>query len=165
MVFLFLAALWALTDFINLTITSSRTACQAALVFSTLSDQLARVGVEQFFLWSVGRGTKLTIDGLVLQAILGVRTVLGLVLVGVTRPDFAPVCVARTSALPIAILVLALDAIIIGMLAARALSTSMPKGGQPNMQQDQSKALILSIVGFSVWTAVGPYRLADRATR
>jgi hypothetical protein len=155
MLFLFFSALWALTDFINMTISSSPTACQAALVFSTLSDQLARVGIEQFLLWSVGHGAKLTAERLILQAILGFRFIIGLILVGFTRPDFAPVCVAGTSVLPIAIAVIALDVIIIGMLAIRAYLIGLFKGMQPSSQQEQGKALVLILVGFTLWTGVG----------
>jgi hypothetical protein len=148
MVFLFLAALWALLDFINLNIRTSTTSCQVALVFSTLSDQLARVGIEQFLLWSIGDGTKVTMAQLVMQSILGVRFIVGIVLVGFTRPDFIPVCVARTSLLPIAILVLVLDIIIIATLAVVSLWIEVPKRGQ-------SKELILIVIGFALWTGVG----------
>jgi hypothetical protein len=148
MVFLFLAALWALIDFINLNIRTSTTSCQVALVFSTLSDQLARVGIEQFLLWSIGDGTKATMAQLVMQSILGVRFIVGIVLVGFTRPDFIPVCVARTSLLPIAILVLVLDVIIIATLAVVSLWIEVPKRGQ-------SKELILIVIGFALWTGVG----------
>jgi len=145
--FLLLAALWAMIDFINLNITSSTTSCQVTLAFSTLFDQLARVGIEQFLLWSVGQRAKASTVQLVLQLGLGVRAAVGVVLVGFTRPDFAPVCVARTSALPLAILVLALDAIIITALAARTLSTSVLRMGE-------NKGLILITIGFALWTGV-----------
>ena len=59
MLFLLFAALWAQLDFLNLLLpVTSTIACQATLIFSTLFDQLARVGMEQFLLWSVGHGTK-----------------------------------------------------------------------------------------------------------
>jgi hypothetical protein len=156
--FLFFAALWAQIDFLNLIIPSTApTACQATLVFSTMSDQLARVGMEQFLLWSVGHGTKATAERLILQAILGVRLVAGGLLVGFTRPDFAPVCVARTSLMPISILVITLDFVIIGVLFIRALALGMFRDlpdKRSSTLQEQSKALTLTIVGFTVWTGV-----------
>ena len=163
MLFLFFAALWAQIDFLNLMIPSTTpTLCQASLVFSTMFDQLARVGMEQFLLWSVGQGTKVTAERLILQMILGVRLVAGGLLVGFTRPDFAPVCVARTSLMPMSILVITLDFIIIGVLFIRALALGMfrdMREERSSTLQEQSKALILNIVGFTVWTGVSPRRL------
>lgn len=89
----------------------------------------------------------MTASQLILQTILGVRFIVGAVLVGITRPDFAPVCVARTSVLPIAIVVLGLDAIIIALLAVRSLSIGMPR-------KEQNKALILVAAGSALWTGV-----------
>jgi hypothetical protein len=156
--FLLFAALWAQIDFLNLLLpVTSTTACQATLVFSTMFDQLARVAMEQFLLWSVGHGTKLTAERLVMQVILLFRLVAGGLLVGFTRPDFAPTCVASTSILPLAIIVLVLDVIIIGVLIIRALSLGIfgdvrKKNASP--RQEQSRAFIISIAGFTVWTAV-----------
>jgi hypothetical protein len=65
------------------------------------------------------------------------------------------VCVAGTSVLPIAIAVIALDVIIIGMLAIRAYLIGLFKGMQPSSQQEQGKALVLILVGFTLWTGVG----------
>jgi len=156
--FLFFTALWAQIDFLNLMIPSkSSTACQATLVFSTASDQLARGAIEQFLLWSVAQGSKVTAERLILQAILTIRVVAGGLLVGFTRPEFAPVCVARTSLLPISIVVLALDFIIIGVLIIRALSFGMFRAlreARSTTHQEQSRALILSLAGFLVWTGV-----------
>jgi hypothetical protein len=156
--FLLFAALWAQIDFVNLLLpVTSTTGCQATLVFSTMFDQLARVLMEQFLLWSVGHGQKMTVDRLVLQVILLLRFIAGGILVGFTRPDFAPACVARTSVLPVPILVLVLDVIIIGVLIIRALSLGLfrdlrEKDSSP--RQEQSRALIICIAGFTVWTGV-----------
>ena len=134
-------------DFINLNITTSTASCQAALAFSTSSDQLARVGIEQFLLWSVGQRNKITMVQLILQSVLGVRFIFGAVLVGFTRPDFTPVCVPHTSVLPIAVVVLALDGIIIASLVAQALSMDLPRMGE-------NKGLIPITIGFALWTGV-----------
>jgi hypothetical protein len=157
--FLLFAALWAQLDFLNLLLpTTSSTVCQATLIFSTMFDQLARVGIEQFLLWSVGHGTKVTAERLILQMILLLRMVAGGLLVGFTRPDFAPVCVPRTKILAIAIVVIALEAVVIGVLLVRATSLGMfgdLSGKSSSTRKEQSKALIFSIVGLGFWTGVG----------
>ena len=133
-------------------------ACQALLVFSTMFDQLARVGVEQFFLWAIGQGIKSTAQQMILQGILGARLIAGGLLVGFTRPDFAPVCVARTSLLPASIIVLTLDVIILGVLLIRASSLGMFSeigNAKLGTRREQSRAVIFSIAGFTAWTGVG----------
>ena len=121
--------------------------------------------MEQFLLWSVGSGSKVTAERLVLQAILGIRLVAGGLLVGFTRPQFAPACVARTSLFPVSIVVVALDFIIVGVLIVRALSCGMLRDiREANAEKERSRALILSIVGFLIWTGVsfaGPYCLGN----
>ncbi|KUJ20424.1 uncharacterized protein LY89DRAFT_443229 [Mollisia scopiformis] len=153
--FLLFAALWAQIDFVNLLLPATMaTGCQATLIITTMFDQLARVGMEQFLLWSVGHGTRLTAERLILQGVLLARLVAGGLLVGFTRPQFEPVCVAETSVLPIAIIVLALDAIIVGVLLVRAASLGMFQDMSGKSGSEQSKALVLSIFGFGFWTAM-----------
>ena len=154
--FLLFAALWAQIDFLNLLILKS-SICQATLIFSTVFDQLARFLLEQFLLWSVGQGMKLNAGRLILQAILGIRLIAGGILVGFTRPDFAPVCIARTSLKPVAIVVIVLDFVIIGVLLVRSVSLDMFRDMRDSRSTtgDQSKGLVLTIAGFTVWTAVG----------
>jgi hypothetical protein len=157
--FLLFAALWAQISFVNLLIVAEHsTICQATLIFSTAFDQLARFGVEQFLLWSVGQGSKANTGRLILQAILGIRLIAGGILVGFTRPDFAPVCIARTSVEPVAIVVITLDFIITGFLLVRSVSLGMFRDMRDSRSstRDQSRGLILTVVGFTVWTAVGP---------
>lgn len=100
-----------------------------------------------------------------MQVILLFRLIAGGLLVGFTRPDFAPACVATTSILPIAIVVLVLDMIIIGVLIIRALSLGMfsdLREKNASARQEQSRALIISIAGFTVWTGVGCQVYVDR---
>ncbi|KAK0128816.1 hypothetical protein ONS95_000766 [Cadophora gregata] len=155
--FLLFAALWAQIQFLNLLLADTMaTACQATLIISTMFDQLARVGIEQFLMWSIGHGTKLTAERLILQGILLLRVVGGGVLVGFTRPQFKPVCVAQTMISPLAVVVLAVDAIIIGVLMVRAMSLGMSKEMREkssSTRQEQSKALIFTIIGLAIWTA------------
>jgi len=103
------------------------------------------------------QGKKVTAGDFILQAILVARLVAGGVLVGFTRPQFAPACVARTSVLPASIVVFALDVIIIGVLIIRAFSLGVfgdQRGKQSSSIRGQGRALALSIGGFIVWTAV-----------
>lgn len=159
MLFLLFAALWAQVDFLNLLLTKPST-CQATLIFSTAFDQLARFLLEQFLLWSVGQRTKMNAGQIILQAILGLRLIAGGMLVGFTRPDFAPLCIARTSLEPVAIIVLVFDFVIIGVLLIRSASMGMLRDMKDSRSstRDQSRGLLLTIVGFIVWTAVG-YRM------
>ena len=76
---------------------------------------------------------------------------------GFTRPEVAPVCVSRTSVLSIAIVVIALDFIIGGVLVIRALSYGMFRDlqeGEASTHREQSRALVSIIVGLLVWTGV-----------
>ncbi|KAE8453840.1 hypothetical protein EG329_009352 [Mollisiaceae sp. DMI_Dod_QoI] len=153
--FLLFAALWAQMDFVNLLLPATMaTGCQTTIIISTMFDQLARVGLEQFLLWSVGHGSRLTVERMMLQGVLLARLVAGGLLVGFTRPQFEPVCIAQTSVLPISIVVLALDAVIIGVLLVRAASLGMFRDMRGSAVSEQSKALVLSIFGLGFWTAM-----------
>lgn len=160
--FFFFAFLWAQIEFLNLMLPPIATGiCQATLFVSTAFDQISRVGIEQFLLWSVGHGTKLTKERLILQGVLLLRLIGGGLLVGFTRPQFAPTCVATTSVTPIAIVVLALDGLIVGVLLVRAISLGMfgDIRNKKSEKKDQSMALVLSIFGFGLWTAVCAIKL------
>lgn len=152
--FLLFSVLWAQIDFLELLIsTTGSRICQVGLIFTTGFDQLARVALEQFLLWSIGHGTKITGIRAVLQGLLGIRLIVGGILVGVTRPQFAPTCVANTLLLPVAIVVLVMDIIIIGALLVQASSSGM-FGDRREERKTQSRALLLVIAGFTVWTIV-----------
>ena len=156
MLFLLFAALWAQVDFLNLLMTKA-SICQATLIFSTAFDQLARFSLEQFLLWTVGQRTEQNASQIILQAILGLRLIAGGILVGFTRPDFAPLCLARISFEPVAIVVLVFDLVIIGLLLIRSASLGMLRDMKDSRSstRDQSRGLILTIVGLTLWTAVG----------
>lgn len=127
--------------------------CQVGLIFTTGFDQLARVAIEQFLLWSIGHGTKITVIRAILQGLLVVRLIVGGVLVGITRPQFSPTCVAETSIIPVAIVVLVMDLIIVGALLVQAGSLGMFRDRRED-RKVQSRALLLVIAGFAVWTVV-----------
>ncbi|KAF7958685.1 hypothetical protein EAE96_002219 [Botrytis aclada] len=150
--FLLFSVLWAQIGFLELLMPTTGTGiCQVGLIFTTGFDQLARVALEQFLLWSIGHGTKITVIRAILQGLLVARLVVGGVLVGITRPHFSPTCVAETSIVPVAIVVLVMDLIIVGALLVQAASLGM-FGDRREDRKIQSRALLLVIAGFAVWT-------------
>ncbi|KAM3074367.1 hypothetical protein ACMFMG_002825 [Clarireedia jacksonii] len=152
--FLLFSALWAQIDFLDLLIPTTRKGlCQVGLILSTAFDQLARIAIEQFLLWSIGHGTKMTAVRAILQGILVIRLVAGGVMVGFTRPEFAPSCVAHTSLFPTAIVVPVLDIVIVGFLLVQASSLGM-FGDRRENHRVQSKALLFIIAGLTIWTAL-----------
>ncbi|KAF5878459.1 uncharacterized protein Bfra_000625 [Botrytis fragariae] len=151
--FLLFSVLWAQIGFLELLMpTTGAGVCQIGLIFTTGFDQLARVAIEQFLLWSIGHGTKITVIRAILQGLLAARLIVGGVLVGITRPQFSPTCVAETSIIPVAIVVLVMDLIIVGALLVQAGSLGM-FGDRREDRKVQSRALLLVIAGFAVWTA------------
>jgi len=156
--FLLSAALWAQIDFIAMVINTTATmTCQVALIFTTFFDQLGRFSIEQYLLWAIHSGDAATgWQRFLMQSAIGLRFVLGMVFVGLSRPQFDPVCVPISSVLPIAILVVALDAAIIAGLAIQSFSSGKVREvreGQPGAVR--SKSILLVIVGMAIWTAVG----------
>ncbi|TGO42727.1 hypothetical protein BHYA_0006g01300 [Botrytis hyacinthi] len=150
--FLLFSVLWAQIGFLELLVpTTSTGVCQVGLIFTTSFDQLARVAIEQFLLWSIGHGTKITVIRAILQGLLAVRLIVGGILVGITRPQFSPTCVAETSIIPVAVVVLVMDLIIVGALLVQAGSLGM-FGDRREDRKVQSRALSLIIAGFAVWT-------------
>lgn len=161
--FLLSSALWAQTDFITilLDITESSTPCQVGVIFSTVFDQLARFSIEQFLLWAMAArdGTKLSMTQLISQAVVLIRFLAGAVFIGFTRPQTDNFCVAATSALPVGIMVPALDAAIIALLVIRAYSAggiAKRNNGGNGIEADRARAVMSVLLGFAFWTAVSP---------
>jgi hypothetical protein len=155
--FLLCAAFWAQVDFLNLMILNS-SACQATTALSTAFDQLARFSLEQFLFWSLLQRAKLDAGQMILQAILAIRLIAGCTLIGFTRADLSPVCGARNSLKPVAIIVMALDFVIIGFVLVRSATSGMLRDMRDPVSntRDQSRGLILTVVGLAVWSGVGP---------
>ena len=158
--FLLSAALWAQIDFITVLLdTSTSMPCQIGIIFSTVFDQFARFSVEQFLLWALNdnSGGKLSVAQLIPQVLVLVRFLAGAVFIGFTRPQTDTFCVATTSALPVGILVTALDGVIILFLVIRAYSVGGVakenrdgKGGDA----DRARALMAVLLGLVIWTGV-----------
>ncbi|AEO58974.1 hypothetical protein MYCTH_2306800 [Thermothelomyces thermophilus ATCC 42464] len=169
--FLLSAALWAQTDFITilLDITASNVPCQVGIIFATVFDQLARFSVEQFLLWALNldNGAKLSLMQLIPQVLVLARFLAGAVFIGFIRPQTDDFCVATTSALPVGILVTALDGAIISLLIIRAYSA----GGAAKDDQygkgvtaDRARALMAVLLGLVFWTGTSVPMLLGLAT-
>ncbi|RKF60274.1 hypothetical protein OnM2_052002 [Erysiphe neolycopersici] len=114
----------------------------------TLFDQLARVAFQQYILWATGEPVKSTVIRLVFYGILAVRLLAGGVLLGFTRPEFSTTCVARRSNIYGSVLVLALDGVIMVILATRIV-VAIKRQDKSNVSV---QALIFGIFGFMIWT-------------
>lgn len=154
MVFLLFATLWAQMDFLSLLVpTTKLSSCQATTILSSSFDQIARVAIGAYLLFSVGNGMKKTAEKSVLGGLVGIRTAAGVVFVAFTRPQFAPLCIAESNSSAVAITVITLDILIIGILAIRVLQLGTASQGSSQGRQDQSKALTFVTIGFTIWTA------------
>ena len=154
--FLLSAALWAQVDFITTVIDARATmSCQIGIIFNTLFDQLARFSIEQYLLWAINSGTKPGASQMIMQTIVGGRFVLGMVFVGLSRPLADPICLPRSSVLPVAIVVVAVDAAIILSLTWMAFSAGLVRHVRGHEEAaPRSKSILLVILGFAIWTGV-----------
>ena len=156
--FLTTSALWAQTDFIATLIhTNSTLGCQTAIAFASAFDQLARISLFQGLLWGVNSGAKAaSIETLVTQALIFLRFVLGCVFVGVQRPQLDTVCVTRTLVLPVGIAIVVTDGLFVAGISGKAVLVGLFRDAQGDKPSaDRSKAIMLSICGLAIWTAVG----------
>ncbi len=158
--FLLSAALWAQIDFIAILLdTTSSTPCQIGTIVSTIFDQFARFSIQQFLLWTLntGNGAKLPVMQLIPQVLVLVRFLAGAVFIGFTRPQTDTFCVATTSALPVGILVTALDGVIILLLVTRAYSVggvAKENHDGRGVEAERARALMSVLLGLVFWTGV-----------
>ncbi|KFY15457.1 hypothetical protein V492_01975 [Pseudogymnoascus sp. VKM F-4246] len=154
--FILSSALWAQIGFINFLIPSrSANICQGTIATSTFFDQAARTLSGAFLLWTVARVSKSPAERYGLGFLIGARAVSGIVFVVFTRQQFAPLCVPRSSELPVSILVIGLDTIIIGLVTIRIFTLGFwgsSNGMQSTSNKEHGKALVLFTVGFAIWT-------------
>ncbi|KAK4044211.1 hypothetical protein C8A01DRAFT_31524 [Parachaetomium inaequale] len=156
--FLLSAALWAQIDFIAVLLdTSTSMPCQIGIIFSTVFDQFARFSVEQFLLWALNdnNGGELSVTQLIPQVLVLARFLAGAVFIGFTRPQTDTFCVATTSALPVGILVTALDGVIILLLVIRAYSVggvAKENRDGKGVDADRARALMAVLLGLVIWT-------------
>lgn len=143
------AALWAQVEFLTTLIepTASST-CQVAVILSALLDQFARVSIEQFLIWAVARDGLKSAAGLATQVLLLARFVIGMVFVGETKPQFNNTCVPLSNVVPVAIAVIALDAVILIATAILALTAGANKNGPSR------RTILVTISALAIWMGV-----------
>ncbi|ROV87101.1 hypothetical protein VSDG_10045 [Cytospora chrysosperma] len=165
-IFLLSAALWAQIDFITIIIGRiGSNPCQVGVIFTTVFDQLARYSIEQHLLWVINAGTKADAGQYIPQGLLAGRFILGGVFVGFSTHQMNPICAPVSSILALAIAVVAVDAFVVAILAARAASVGlfwrMKEGGQHSAR---GKAVVVVLVGMAVWLATSATMLLGIST-
>ncbi|KFX89606.1 hypothetical protein V490_06914 [Pseudogymnoascus sp. VKM F-3557] len=155
--FILSSALWAQIGFLNFLIPSGNSnVCQGTIATSTFFDQAARTLSGAFLLWTVAHVLKSPAEKYGLGALIGARAVSGIVFVVFTRAQFAPLCIPRSAALPVSILVIGLDTVIVGVVAIRLFTLGFLGSSSSSIQstsnKEQGKALALFTAGFAIWT-------------
>lgn len=160
--FLASSAAWALVEFLSTIIEpTAASTCQVAVIFSSTFDQLGRVFLEQYLVWAVRTEGKKVFSAVPQVLVLG-RFGVGMAFVGLTRNEFNPTCVPVSSVQPVAIVSIALDAVMITLVAIRVFSTSPTKDVSSDQVSQTRKSVILVIIGLAIWTGVStpnPIRL------
>ncbi|KAI8680130.1 hypothetical protein NCS57_00292700 [Fusarium keratoplasticum] len=147
--FLISSALWAQVDFTSILINAASTSCQVTITFASIFDQFARVSVQQSLIWTLNKSTKGSgVDALASQGFVLVRLILGGVFVGFQRPQLGDICLARTSVLPIGIVVSAVDLVFVAALLTRVVSHGNSWEGVVS-----GRAALFMTVGLGIWTA------------
>lgn len=154
-IFLLSSALWAQIDFITvlLDVSSSAMPCQIATIFATVFDQLARFSIEQYLLWAMNDGAaKLSAGTLIPQLLILARFVAGAIFAGFTRAQTDTFCVATSSVLPVALVVIIMDVVILVLLIVRAFQTGVV-GGMKKAGSDAqwNKSILFVMLGFAIW--------------
>ncbi|UKZ80969.1 hypothetical protein TrVFT333_008735 [Trichoderma virens FT-333] len=156
--FLASSALWGVLDFAaTLVHQNAPSACQTVISFAAVFDQVARVSVEQFLLWAVNGGIKVTKLSLAMQGSLLVRFILGAIFVGVQRPQFEPVCVASNLVLPIGVIVMVTDVAMVAALSTKIVLAKKDNTLRPELSR--SNALIFVTAGLGIWTGAAAPRV------
>ncbi|KAI1498789.1 hypothetical protein F5X99DRAFT_310925 [Biscogniauxia marginata] len=164
--FLISSTSWSLVEFLSVLIEPTATSvCQAAVIFSSLSDQLGRVFVEQYLVWALHKDNEKTVFSVLPQILVLGRLILGIAFVALTRTHFNPTCVPISQVPAVPITVIALDAVILILLAIRSFSTGQGKGSQNDRHViDRSKAVNLIIIGLAIWMGTSVTLLLGIAT-
>ncbi|KAK3316369.1 hypothetical protein B0H66DRAFT_292956 [Apodospora peruviana] len=165
-IFLLSAALWAQIAFISVLLDVSTTSmpCQVATIFATIFDQLARFSIEQYMLWAMNTGSQVSAIQLIPQLLVLGRLIAGGVFVGFTRAQTDTFCVATSSVVPIAIVVIALDVVILLLLGVRAMTSGLVANMKKGPDSGRSKGLMFVMLGFAIWTATSVTMLLGMKT-
>ncbi|KAI1100089.1 hypothetical protein F4804DRAFT_56886 [Jackrogersella minutella] len=149
--FLLSSAAWALVEFIATIIEPTATSsCQVAAVFSSVFDQLGRIFVEQYLIWATQVQGKKSVLTLVSQILLVGRFGVGMAFIGLTGSEFNPTCVPVSKIFPIGVTVVALDAVILVLLAIQVLSSGSTKGITGDGRAPK-RSVTLVIIGLAIW--------------
>lgn len=154
--FLTSAALWAQVAFIASAVDpSSATACQVAVAVSSGFDLFSRVALLQYLLWASAGAAKTAVLRLVPQGLLLARLALGGVFIGMQRPQFKPVCVPKTDILPVAIAVIAVDAVLILVCLVRIFSAGgLRDATEGTASYQKARGVYFTLGGFILWIGV-----------
>ncbi|KAI2617821.1 hypothetical protein GGR54DRAFT_199287 [Hypoxylon sp. NC1633] len=150
--FLTSSAAWALVEFLATIIEpTAASTCQVAVIFSSVFDQMGRVFVEQYLVWAArneGKNTALSVAPQIL--VLG-RFGVGIAFVGLTRSEFDPTCVPLSSVLPLAIIAIALDVVIVSLVAIQGLSMKSTNAPDDRQDLNRKKGVTLITIGLAIW--------------
>ncbi|KFA53120.1 hypothetical protein S40293_03148 [Stachybotrys chartarum IBT 40293] len=147
-IFLIAATLWAQVAFAaTLVEPFANLSCQVAIAIASSFDQIARIALEQFLVWSLQRDAKLSPAAILFQIGIVGRFGLAVGFVAVQRPQFVPVCLTSTSSLPLGLAIIIFDGVFVAGLFIWALVNGLREEG-PN-----AKALFSTIAGLGIWTA------------
>ncbi|PSR81044.1 hypothetical protein BD289DRAFT_484592 [Coniella lustricola] len=156
--FLISVALWAQIEFATELIDPTSTqACQVGIIFTTTFDQLARLTIEQFTLWVIFDGVRVSTARTTAHILLFARLALGVVFVALSRPAFDTTCVALSSSFPVALAVVVADGLIIAALATLAFinrNANVENNGEKQKGRGKSMALLIGGMAFWLGTSV-----------
>lgn len=156
-IFLIGVAIWSQVLFAGLIVPASiPIICQVTTSITSTFDQVSRVALEGFLLWSVAHVSKSAREKRVLGTIIGVRGIVGAVFVGFVRTQFDPTCLAVSTLLPVSVVLIAMDVIIVGIIIVRIFTLELFKQSRDKSlgpRQEQCKGLIFITLGFLVWLA------------
>ena len=154
-IFLVSAALWAQIDFVAIAVDpSSASGCRTALAFASAFDQLARVALLQYFLWTSPGAATSAVQRFVPQGLLVGRLVLGGVFVGMQRPQLGPVCVTTTEIIAVPVAIVITDAVLFLACLIRVFSTGGLRDIKDDAGHQKRKGVKLTLGGFLLWTGV-----------
>ncbi|KAI9715101.1 MAG: hypothetical protein M1812_006219 [Candelaria pacifica] len=135
----------------------SNHACQVTVVFSTIFDQAARTALSAFLIWSVSNGLDTQLKRIGLWMFVGVRFVLGAILAGFIRPQFADICVGKSSSSGFAIALIMIDGLILACLVSRMFTLGIwadTREVRSSTGKEQSKGLVALGLGYLLWFAM-----------
>lgn len=154
--FLLSVSLWAVDGVIGSFISDgSYTACQIAVALASAFDQIARISLEEYLLWAIKHDLRAALGIWLPQILIFLRFILGGILVGVHRPQMAPICVATVLLWQIGVAVAIADATVVLMLLTKASSVGIFR----DLKVDgpigfRARGLTFTTIALGLWIAV-----------